>query len=220
MKYDEFTESQKTVFDNYPLPSCTILHRILDLFKYYSKVVSINNAGKSIAEICRRFELKHKYVLDIGSYNGYNSFYFHCLGNSVSAIEISNKYEYALNRYKNYMIRFLKGDALEIMKKEESGFFDFIFCSNFTGHFDTGSFVTSRYTEELIRTSLKLLNDNGIFYYKFFLVSNYKSNNPVTKEDICKKMKSMHIVFEVADDDFYHHPMSELIIRKEKNRLI
>lgn len=180
----------KTVKENYDnievkIKNLTLL-KTYDFFVYLSRNYPHKFSNRLIRQTCRRFGLKNKKILDVGSYTGYYSFYFHCERNRVVGVELSNKADYAKKRYGNYSIEFIQGDINQVLSEMDDEKFDFIFCSNLPLHYDTGSVLTSAFFDDFIDKALKRLNDNGIFYYIFYSSKHDKVAIPVEAGDLTK----------------------------------
>ena len=110
---DEITKNLETHYNSIPvkIPYVT-LRRFYDLLQYTFYRLPFSKQYKVISEICKIYNLKNKKILDIGSFTGYNSFYFACMRNNVTGIELSNKTEMAKLRYRLNKIKFIHVDVL------------------------------------------------------------------------------------------------------------
>ena len=77
-----------------------LIQRTYDFFQYFFHFIPFNKTCKSINDICKQYNLKDKNILDIGSFTGYNSYYFYCNKNNVTGMELSSQFHYANRRYK------------------------------------------------------------------------------------------------------------------------
>jgi len=184
MSKSGFIEGLRENYNNIVLKEkSAILKYLYDFLVYVSGNYPHKFANRLIRKTCKRFKLKRKRVLDVGSFTGYHSFYFHCEGNHVTAVELSNKAEYARRRFRFYNIDFVQGDINDELLKFGNKF-DFIFCSNLPLHYDTGSVLTSVSFNTFMERAVNCLNPGGTLYYIFYTSKHPKVAIPVDASEL------------------------------------
>ena len=202
------------MYDKYTVSPVNIFHSAYDLLIYLTHNFP-HKKNRLIHELCERFQLKNKFILDIGCYTGYYSFFFHSERNKVTGVELNNKIEYARKRFRAYGINFIQGDILDVINQLEKNHFDFIFCSNFPGHYDTGSLTTNSYMVRLINAAMPLLSSDGIFYYIFYSTRHEKVTHPVAMDDVRLFLAQNDIKSaSIALTQLIDYPAVEFICRK------
>lgn len=203
-------------YDDYPINShISVIRRLYDFLLYYFNFLALNKPAKVIFNICCKYDLKRKKILDMGSFTGYNSFYFSCKKNMVTGVELSNKIEYAKRRYHSYNINFVKGNVFYFIAKESLASYDFIFCCNLPIHYDNGKMLESKLSIEFFDNLYQNLNSKTTFYYLFYSTKHNKVGFPVEKQDLELMMKDKPSTdWNVSEKIVYDYPMVELVIKK------
>jgi len=217
MSNTDFIKNMKSGYDDYyHIPKFNYLSYIYDFILYLSFNFPHKFSNRLIRNICKRFKLKRKKILDIGSFTGYYSFFFHAERNKVTGIELSNKINYAKKRYRFYDINFLQGDVIEVLDNLDKRTFDFIFCSNLPLHYDTGDVTTSEHFKAFIKKSIQHIESGGMLYYIFYASKHNKVSYPVTESGIRKFAEDNNIGnYTVETNNLLIEETVEFIIRKE-----
>lgn len=174
----------KKDYDDILIESPLLYRKIYDYLVYLFHNFPHKASNRFIHKLCKRFNLKGKSILDVGSFTGYYSFYLRCERNMVTGIEISNKVDYAINRFGKYDISFVQGGAIEFLETIPDRSFDFIFCSNFPAHYDTGDINSSKYMPAFINSAIKKLKKDGVLYYLFYSDKHRKVFYPVSEKEM------------------------------------
>ena len=216
MSRDAFLQQMKAGYDNIKVGVKYLpLLRLYDFAIYLSGNFPHKSSNTLIRKICRRFGLRHKRILDAGSFTGYHSFYFYCERNKVVGVELSDKADYAQMRYKHYPVLFLKGDVLQALDDMEDRIFDFIFCSNLPLHYDTGSVLDSPIFDDFMGKALKKLAPGGILFYIFFASKHAKVAIPVNMDELQEYCKAKGMVnYSIRKTHLLIEETAELVVRK------
>ena len=194
----------------------SIQHYLLDIYLYFSGNFFHRKQNLFINKLCKRFFLKNKLILDIGSSTGYYSFYFLCHSNKVIGIEPSDAYLYASKRFKKYNIKFINENISYIYNNLNKNSFNFIFCSNLPLHYDTGEIRTSINFKTFINNIMDYITVGGVLYYCFYSSKHEKVTHHVTTEDMKIVLEENGIInYKLNSITPIDYPMVELVICKD-----
>lgn len=192
-----------------------LIQRIYDFFQYIFFFVPFNNTSKSINSICKQYNLKKRNILDIGSFTGYNSYYFYCNRNKVLGIELSSQFESANLRYKRKSLSFINGNIFEYLNRDFIEKFDFLFCSNLPIHYDTCNFTSSPLVKTFFKEITSSMAKGTILYFIFYSTKHPKVGFPVSHNDVKHVMNELQIdTYLLNEKVFFDFPMVELVITK------
>jgi SAM-dependent methyltransferase len=217
MDKGDFIEGQKLNYDSYLLPRTDLLHYIYDLLLYLSHNFPHKEDNREVRKLCKEFNLKNKTVLDVGSYTGYKSFYFHAQRNKVMAVDLSiTLNNYAVKRYRRYDIAFHRGEINEVLDtKIPNASIDFIHCNAIPLHYDTRDVATSPYFRHTMLNMLKKLKQNGKLYYAFYTIESQKIFAPVKEQSLLNFLDANNIrnySIRINPDNKFGNPLLECII--------
>lgn len=200
MSNSNFVNKTKDQYNSIKLKTINIfLLKVYDFLIYLSRNYPHKFSNRIIHNICKKYNLKRKTILDVGSYTGYYTFYFHCERNYVTGVELSDKINIAKKRYSNYNIEFINGDINQVYGDSKNKKFDFIFSANLPLHYDTGSILTSFEFDKFIDNSLEHLDKGGVLLYIFFSSKHDKVAIPVNIDELreyCLRKKLINYKIE------------------------